>query len=69
MLLLATLIALFAERLAPQLAERRSLAWFDAYYAALQGRTGAPGWAVLLILLAPWVVLTALAQFVFHGVL
>jgi len=69
MLLLATLMALFAERLAPQLAERRSLAWFDAYYAALQGRVSWPGWAVLLLLLAPWVVLTVLAQFVFHGVL
>jgi len=69
MLLLATLMALFAERLAPQLAERRSLAWFDAYFDSMQTRANLAGWSALLVLVAPWVVLTALAQLVFHGVL
>lgn len=62
MLLLATLIALFAERLAPSLAERRSLRWFDNYFDALRGRLNSPGWLVLLALIAPWVLLAALVQ-------
>ena len=69
MLLLATLIALFAERLAPQLAERRSLAWFDRYSAALAGRLNVPGWLALTVLVAPWALLAVALQSLLHGVL
>lgn len=69
MLLLATLIALFAERLAPQLAERRSLAWFDRYAGALAGRLNVPGWLALTVLLAPWALLAVALQSLLHGVL
>jgi membrane protein required for beta-lactamase induction len=69
MLLLATLIALFAERLAPALAERRSLCWFDHYFDALRGRLNSPGWLVLLVLIAPWALLTAVVQIGLHDAL
>ncbi|TQV63469.1 MAG: hypothetical protein FNT29_07050 [Halothiobacillaceae bacterium] len=69
MLLLATLIALFAERLAPSLAESRSLAWFDGYFNALRGRLNVPGWLALLVMVAPWALLAAALQSLFHGVL
>lgn len=69
MLLLATLIALFAERLAPQLSERRSLAWFDRYCAALDGRLKVPGWLALVVLVAPWALLAAALQSLLQGVL
>lgn len=69
MLLLATLIALFAERLAPQLAERRSLVWFDRYAKALSGRLNVPGWLALTALVAPWALLAAAVQSLLHGVL
>lgn len=69
MLLLATLIALFAERLAPQLAERRSLAWFDRYAGALSGRLNLPGWLALTVLVAPWALLAVALQSLLHGVL
>lgn len=69
MLLLATLIALFAERLAPGLAERRSLAWFDAYLTRLRGRLNVPGWLALVILVAPWGLLAVVLQSLLHGVL
>ena len=69
MLLLATLIALFAERLAPSLAERRSLAWFDSYFNALGGRLNVPGWLALAIMVAPWALLASALQSLFHGVL
>lgn len=69
MLLLATLIALFAERLAPQLAEHRSLAWFDRYSAALAGKLNLPGWLALTVLVAPWALLAMALQALLHGVL
>ncbi|MGB9669740.1 MAG: regulatory signaling modulator protein AmpE [Halothiobacillaceae bacterium] len=69
MLLLATLIALFAERLAPQLAERRSLVWFDRYAGALSGRLNVPGWLALTVLVAPWALLAVALQSLLHGVL
>ncbi len=69
MLLLATLIALFAERLAPQLAERRSLDWFDRYAGALSGRLNVPGWLALTVLVAPWALLAVALQSLLHGVL
>ncbi len=69
MLLLATLIALFAERLAPSLAERRSLAWFDAYFNALRGRLAVSGWLALALMIAPWVLLAALLQSILQGAL
>jgi len=69
MLLLATLIALFAERLAPQLAERRSLAWFDRYAAALAGKLNLPGGLALIVLVAPWALLAMALQTLLHGVL
>jgi membrane protein required for beta-lactamase induction len=69
MLLLATLIALFAERLAPSLAERRSLLWFDHYFDALRGRLNSPGWLVLLALIAPWALLVAVVQAGLHDAL
>jgi membrane protein required for beta-lactamase induction len=69
MLLLATLIALFAERLAPQLAERRSLAWFDRYARALAGRLSVPGGLALTVLVAPWALLAVAVQSLLHGVL
>ena len=67
MLLLAILIALFAERFLPQLAERRSLAWFDGYFDALNARAGLSGWLMLLVLLAPWVVLASVLQWALYG--
>lgn len=69
MLLLATLIALFAERLAPRLAERRSLAWFDRYVGALAGRLTVPGGWALTVLVAPWALLAVAVQSLLHGVL
>jgi membrane protein required for beta-lactamase induction len=69
MLLLAILIALFAERLAPQLAERRSLVWFDRYAGALTGRLNLPGWLALTVLVAPWALLVVALQSILHGVL
>lgn len=69
MLLLAILLALFAERLAPQLAERRSLAWFDAYSELIRTRAQVDGWGALLVLLAPWAVLAVLAQCLLYGAL
>ncbi|OYY74591.1 MAG: hypothetical protein B7Y40_04425 [Gammaproteobacteria bacterium 28-57-27] len=69
MLLLAILLALFAERLAPQLAERRSLAWFDAYFELIRTRASVSGWVALLVLLAPWAVLAVLAQCLLYGAL
>ncbi len=69
MLLLSILIALFAERLAPQLAERRSLAWFDRYLAALVRQLKLPGWLTLTLLVAPWALLALVLQLLLHGVL
>ena len=69
MLLLAILIALLAERFAPQLAERRSLAWFDGYFDALKTRASLSGWLMLLVLLAPWVVLASVLQCALYGAL
>ncbi|MDM7322309.1 MAG: regulatory signaling modulator protein AmpE [Gammaproteobacteria bacterium] len=69
MLLLATLIALFAERLAPQLAECRSLVWFDRYAGALSGRLNVPGGLALTVLVAPWALLAVAVQSLLHGVL
>lgn len=69
MLLLATLIALFAERLAPRLAERRSLAWFDRYTGTLAGRLHLPGWLTLTVLVAPWALLALALQSLLDGVL
>ena len=68
MLLLAILIALFAERFAPKLAERRSLAWFDAYFDALSTRLGVVGWAGLAVLIVPWALLALLLSVLLHGV-
>lgn len=69
MLLLATLMALFAERLAPKLAEHRSLAWFERYMTVLVGRLKAPGWLVLTALVIPWALLAMAVQSFLHGVL
>ena len=69
MLLLAILLALFAERFSPGLAERRSLLWFDRYFAVIQARTHLPGWQTFLLLVLPWVVLAGVVQWLLAGAL
>lgn len=69
MLLLATLIALFAERLAPSLAERRSLAWFDAYFNTLRSHLSKKGGLALSVLLVPWAMMASLIHSVLQDVL
>ncbi len=69
MLLIAILIALLAERLAPDLAERRSLGAFERYVQWVQTRRGLSAPLALLLALAPWVVAVALLQALLSGVL
>ncbi|MEW6446430.1 MAG: regulatory signaling modulator protein AmpE [Pseudomonadota bacterium] len=69
MLLLATLIAFFAERLAPSLAEYRSLAWFDAYFDTLRDHLSKKGGLALSVILVPWAMMVSLIHSVLQDVL
>lgn len=69
MMLLAILIALFAERLVPSLAETRSLVLFDRYLDALRDRLNVPGWLALVVVLGPWLLLVVVLQVFLHDIL
>ena len=69
MLLIAILLALFAERMWPNLSDKRSLRPFEHYLTALEARSKLSGALALSLALLPWVVLAGVLQALLWGVL